>query len=81
MEMRNRVGGLAAAADRKEANTVPRFAFRSLFLHEAFKKVDRRQERTVIFITGTEVEGVFVLDQTAEFEYEKHSWSGGSADT
>ena len=57
-------------------NSVPRFAVSSFFLTEAFKKLTADRNEQFFFITGTEVEGVFVLDQMAEFQHEKRTVVG-----
>ena len=58
----------------------PRFAVSSLFLHESFRKLTMDQDEQFFFITGTEIEGTFVLDQWAEFAHQKRSMIGVTAD-
>jgi proteasome lid subunit RPN8/RPN11 len=58
-----------------------RYALSSLFLHESFKKLTPGPEEEFFFITGNEVDGVFVLDQWAEFSHQKRSIVGVTADT
>ena len=58
-----------------------RYAVSSLFLHESFKKLTADQDEQFFFITGSEVEGVLVLDQWAEFAHQKRSMMGVTADT
>lgn len=70
--------------DRKQKDTAParrRYAISSLFLHESFKKLTPGPEEEFFFITGNEVDGVFVLDQWAEFVHQKRSVVGVTADT
>jgi len=62
-------------------NAVPRFTVSSLFLTESFKKLTADRDEQFFFITGSEVEGVLVLDQLAEFQHEKRTWSGVTAET
>lgn len=57
-----------------------RYAVSSLFLHESFKKLTADQDEQFFFITGSEVEGVLVLDQWAEFAHQKRSMMGVTAD-
>lgn len=53
-----------------------RYAVSSLFLHESFRKLTADQDEQFFFITGSEVEGVLVLDQWAEFAHQKRSMVG-----
>ena len=57
-----------------------RYAVSSLFLHESFKKLTADQDEQFFFITGTEIEGVLVLDQWAEFAHQRRSRLGVVAD-
>jgi hypothetical protein len=50
-----------------------RYVISSLFLHESFKKLTADQDEQFFFITGAEVEGVFVLDQWAEFTHQRRN--------
>ena len=59
----------------------PRYAVSSLFLHESFKKLTADPDEQFFFVTGTEVNGVMVLDQWAEFAHQKRSMVGVTADT
>jgi len=62
-------------------NTGPRrYAVSSLFLHESFKKLTADRDEQFFFVTGSEVEGVLVLDQAAEFAHQRRSPMGGVAD-
>lgn len=68
----------------KRISEVPRhrrYAVSSLFLHESFTKLTADQDEEFFFITGNEVEGVYVLDQWAEFAHQKRSLVGVTADT
>jgi hypothetical protein len=58
-----------------------RYAVSSLFLHESFKKLTADRDEEFFFITGNEVGDVFVLDQWAEFAYQRRSVVGVTADT
>jgi hypothetical protein len=70
------------AAEAAEAKNGPRrYAVSSLFLHESFKKLTCDQDEQFFFITGSEVEGVLVLDQWAEFAHQKRTMMGVTADT
>jgi hypothetical protein len=70
------------AAEATEAKSGPRrYAVSSLFLHESFKKLTADQDEQFFFITGSEVEGVLVLDQWAEFAHQKRTMMGVTADT
>jgi hypothetical protein len=57
-----------------------RYAVSSLFLHECYKKLTADQDEQFIFITGSEVEQVHVLDQWAEFAHQRRSRLGVVAD-
>ena len=52
-----------------------------MFLHESFKKLTTDQDEEFFFITGNEIDGVFVLDQWAEFAHQKRSMMGVTGDT
>ena len=53
-----------------------RYAISSLFLHESFRKLTTDQNEQFFFITGSEVNGVLVLDQWAEFAHQKRTVGG-----
>jgi len=53
-----------------------RYAVSSLFLHESFRKLTADKDEQFFFITGSEVEGVMVLDQWAEFAHQKRTMLG-----
>ncbi len=57
-----------------------RYLVSSWFLHESFKKLTADPDEQFFFITGSEVEGVFVLDQWAEFAHQRRSRMGVVAD-
>ena len=57
-----------------------RYAVSSLFLHESFKKLTADRDEQFFFITGSEIEGVLVLDQWAEFAHQRRSPMGVVAD-
>jgi hypothetical protein len=57
-----------------------RYAVSSLFLHECAKKLTADTDEQFFFITGSEVEGVYVLDQWAEFAHQRRSPMGVVAD-
>ena len=58
----------------------PRYAVSSLFLHECAKKLTADADEQFFFITGSEVEGVYVLDQWAEFAHQRRTRMGVVAD-
>lgn len=63
------------------SETAPRrYAVSSLFLHESYKKLTADKDEQFFFVTGTEVEGVLVLDQWAEFAHQRRSPMGVVAD-
>ena len=57
-----------------------RYAVSSLFLHECAKKLTADADEQFFFITGSEVEGVYVLDQWAEFAHQRRTRLGVVAD-
>lgn len=57
-----------------------RFAVSSLFLYDSYKKLTADQDEQFFFVTGSEVEGVHVLDQWAEFAHQRRSRVGVVAD-
>jgi hypothetical protein len=77
-----RVNDFLATLDRIEGENAPepgrigRYSVSSLFLHECFKKLTLDQNEQFFFITGTEVDGVHVLDQCAEFAHQRRTRLG-----
>jgi hypothetical protein len=61
--------------------SVPRYTVSSLFLHDNFRKLTADLNEQFVFITGTEVNGTFVLDQTAELDHERRTPGGVTADS
>jgi hypothetical protein len=57
-----------------------RYAVSSLFLHESFRKLTADEAEQFFFVTGSEIDGVMVLDQWAEFAHQKRSIMGVVAD-
>lgn len=53
-----------------------RYAVSSLFLHDCFKKLTADPDEQFFFITGTEIDGVYVLDQCAEFAHQRRTRLG-----
>ena len=72
---------IEAEAAAKPAPGLRRYAVSSLFLHESFKKLTADQDEQFFFVTGSEVEGVLVLDQWAEFAHQRRSVAGVTGDT
>jgi hypothetical protein len=60
---------------------VPRYTVSSLFLHDNFQKLTADRNEQFVFITGTEVNGVFVLDQAHDLDHERRTPGGVTADT
>ena len=65
-----RVNEFLESLDQIEAETIAkpeaglrRYAVSSLFLHESFKKLTADRDEQFFFVTGSEIEGVLVLDQ------------------
>jgi hypothetical protein len=57
-----------------------RYAISSLFLYESFKKLTLDRNEQFFFVTGTELGGALILDQWAEFEHQKRTMMGVTAD-
>jgi hypothetical protein len=57
-----------------------RYAVSSLFLHECAKKLTADANEQFFFVTGSEVEGVHVLDQWAELAHQRRTPMGVVAD-
>jgi len=72
---------IADEVKEEPEGTVPRYTVSSLFLHDNFRKLTADLNEQFVFITGTEVNGTFVLDQTAELEHERRTPGGVTADT
>jgi hypothetical protein len=65
------------AENTARPNTGPRrYAVSSLFLHECYKKLTADKNEQFFFITGSEVENVFVMDQCAEFAHQRRTPMG-----
>jgi len=71
---------IEAEATAKPEPGPRRYAVSSLFLHESFKKLTADRDEQFFFITGSEIEGVLVLDQWAEFAHQKRNMMGVTAD-
>jgi hypothetical protein len=71
---------LAAEVKTSPVSSSPRFLVSSLFLHESFKKLTADRNEQFFFITGSETEGVHVLDQMLEFTHQKRSYAGVEGD-
>jgi hypothetical protein len=69
------------AENAAKPDSTRRYAVSSLFLHESFKKLTADRDEQFFFVTGSEVEGILVLDQWAEFAHQKRSMMGVTADT
>ena len=65
-----------AEQQAKQDDSKPRFQISSLFLHECFEKLTADEREQFFFITGTEVNGVFVLNQRTHFEHESRTAMG-----
>ena len=50
-----------------------RYVVSSLFLHDCFKKLTADPDEQFFFITGSEVEGAMVLDQSVEFTHQRRN--------
>jgi len=61
-----RISGVACA----------RYAVSSLFLHDCYRKLTADPDEQFFFITGSEIDGVHVLDQCAEFAHQHRSRIG-----
>lgn len=80
-----RVNEFLASMDRIVAENTPgpnewRYIVSSFFLHKSFKKLTADPDEQFFFVTGSEVEGVYVLDQWAEFAHHRRSRLGVVAD-
>jgi hypothetical protein len=71
---------LITAENNPDASGPRRYAVSSLFLHDCFKKLTADPDEQFFFITGTEVDGVHVLDQCAEFAHQRRTRMGVVAD-
>jgi hypothetical protein len=57
-----------------------RYAISSLFLNESFKKLTADRDEQFFFVTGSEIGGVLVLGQWAEFAHQIRSMVGVTGD-
>jgi hypothetical protein len=69
----------AENADRPD-NGLRHYAVSSLFLHESFRKLTADRDEQFFFVTGSEIDGVLVLDQWAEFAHQKRNLVGVTGD-
>jgi len=74
------LGEIEVRTKPKTTDGVRRFAVSSLFLFESFKKLTADRDEQFFFVTGSEIEGVMVLDQWAEFAHQKRTMLGVTAD-
>jgi hypothetical protein len=75
------LGQIEADTRAAQAAGPRRYAVSSLFLHESFRKLTADEDEQFFFITGTEIEGVMVLDQQAEFAHQTRTRGGVTGDT
>ena len=68
------------AENTRKPDEARRYTVSSLFLHECFRKLTADSDEQFFFITGSEIEGVHVLDQWAEFAHQRRSRIGVVAD-
>lgn len=61
-------------------NGMRRYAVSSLFLYECFRKLTADEKEQFVFITGSEVDGVLVLDQAIELVHERRTALGVEAE-
>ena len=57
-----------------------KFTVSSLFLHDCYRKLTADKDEQFIFITGTESNGVHVLDQLIELQHERRTMLGVTAE-
>lgn len=69
-----------AAENSQTPDSPKRYMVSSWFLHECFQKLTADPDEQFFFITGSEVEGVYVLDQCAEFAHQRRTRLGVVAD-
>ena len=63
-----------AAEHAGATDTGPRrYVISSLFLHECFKKLTADLNEQFFFVTGSEIAGVLVLDQSVEFTHQRRN--------
>jgi hypothetical protein len=62
------------AENTGKPNTGPRrYVVSSLFLHDSFKKLTADPDEQFFFITGSEIDGAMVLDQSVEFAHQRRN--------
>lgn len=73
---------IEAEAKPKEdaASRVRRYTVSSLFLYECFQKLTADEKEQFVFITGSEVSGVLVLDQVIDLVHERRTLLGVEAE-
>ncbi len=71
---------IAAETRPRSTSGRPRFAVSSLFLHDCLKKLTPDKDEYLFFVTGSEIDGVFVLSQLLEFACLKRSMLGVEGD-
>ena len=71
---------IAAETKPKPFGNSFRFVVSSLFLHECFKKLTADRDEQFFFITGSEINGTYVLDQMMEFAHQKRTMMGVQGD-
>jgi hypothetical protein len=72
----DRIDAELRQAPRTAAAGPRRYRVSSLFLHDCFKKLTADRNEQLIFITGAEVDNVFVLDQCLELEHDRRDVVG-----
>ncbi len=72
---------IAAETKPKRQVGSRRFTVSSLFLHECFKKLTADFDEQFFFVTGSEIDDTFVLDQMMEFAHQRRTMMGVQGDT
>ena len=70
---------IASEQSPRRKSSVPRFIVSALLLHEEFKRLTADKDEQFVFVTGTEVDEVMVLDQVVEVEHDRRSPGGVTA--
>lgn len=72
---------LAILERRKAGSLAPRFVVSSMFLDQCFRDLTADANEQFFFITGSEVDGVGVLDQKVEFAHQRRTMLGVTGNT
>ncbi len=60
---------------------LPRYTVSSMFLHECYRELTADEDEQFVFITGAEIDGIYLLGQRIDLQHQRRTRLGVTADT